>query len=63
MTIYLILTVFFAMNFTMDSVERSKEIPYYLIALRFLLDAVIWPLRLMRVIWLLIISSFKFLRK
>ena len=55
MIIYIILTIFFAMNFTLDSVERSKiagiEIPLLMIVARFLLDAVIWPLRLMRLFW------------
>lgn len=56
MITYLILTIFFAMNFTLDSVERSKladvKIPSILILARFILDAVIWPLRLMRFLWI-----------
>ena len=56
MIIYLILTIFFAMNFTLDSVERSKlagiAIPPVLILARFILDAIIWPLRIMRFLWM-----------
>jgi uncharacterized integral membrane protein len=54
---YIILTIFFALNFTWDSVEVSKksigyEAPLIMIILKFVLDCIIWPFRLMRLIWL-----------
>ncbi len=52
---YIILTIFFAFNFTVDSIEKAKIIGYkappVMIGLRFLLDCVIWPFRLSRIIW------------
>lgn len=53
---YIILTIFFAMNFTMDSIEKFKQTGYkappVMIGLRFLLDCIIWPFRFFRMVWL-----------
>jgi len=58
-TAYIIVTIFFALNFTLDSIEAAKKsigykAPMVMIILRFLLDCIIWPFRLFRMIWVFI---------
>lgn len=56
--IYLILTIFFALNYTIDGMQNEtaegRKTSVIMIAIGFVGNCIIWPFRFMRAVWNLI---------